>query len=121
MKKYLFAAWGLSLPFFSAVLPPVPVRPGIAGLGVSIFPALPTTEGGLRPHTRHSRASLGEADFNSLSAPPEHPRRVARVARAVLLRHLGLKGAPRSAGHLRGGQAQISNLLLTDLLRKSPG
>ena len=90
-------------------------------LRVLVFPALPATEGGLRPHTRHARASLGQADFDSLAAPPEHPLRLAWVARAVLLRHLGLKGPPLGAGHLRGGQAQIGNLLRTDLLRKSPG
>jgi hypothetical protein len=31
-----------------------------------------------------------------------------------------LKGAPLRAGHLRGSQAQIGNLLSTDRLRNSP-
>ena len=100
------------------------LREGAQGGGrlrVVVFPALPATEGGLRPQTRYARASLGQADFDGLPAPPEQTLGLARVARAVLLCHLGLKGSPLGAGHLRGGQAQISNLLTTDRLRQSPG
>jgi hypothetical protein len=45
---------------------------------------------------------------------------LARIAGAVLLSHLRLKSASLSPAHLRGRQAQISNLLQTDLLNSSP-
>ena len=94
---------------------------GGGSLRLVIFPAFPATEGGLGTQTRHVRASLGQAYFEGFPAPPKQTLSVARVACAVLLRHLRLKGSPFGPGHLRGGQAQIGNLLTTDLLRKSRG
>src|SRR5882762_530164 len=102
----------------------MPLRQGAQGGGrlrLVIFPALPATENRLGPQTRYAGASLGQADCDGLPAPSEQPLRLARVARAVLLRHLCLKSPSLSAGHLRSGQAQISNLLRTDLLSKSRG
>jgi hypothetical protein len=45
---------------------------------------------------------------------------LARIARAVLLYPLRLKGPSLGSAHLRGSQPQISNLLRTDSLSNAP-
>jgi hypothetical protein len=45
---------------------------------------------------------------------------LARIAGAVLLCHLRLKGSSLGTAHLCGSQTQIGDLLQTDLLSNSP-
>src|SRR5262245_46357884 len=81
-----------------------------------VFPAFATTAGRWCTETHAPRASLGETDLHSMTAPPEEGCGQQRVASTIFPGHLSLKGTPFRASHLGGRQAEIGELRRTQRL-----
>src|SRR5689334_23960668 len=94
---------------------------GFGHLWMGVFPAWAATAGGLGPQAHDPRAPLSQAQCDRVTSPTKYTFGLAGVPAAVFHRHLGLKGAPRGAGHLRSSQAYIGNLLWARQRSRSQG
>jgi hypothetical protein len=83
---------------------------GLSHLRMLLFPSFAATQGRLRPATDDPSAFLCQAQGHGLAALPEDGCCLQGRALTLFHRHLGLKGAPRGPGHLRGREADIGNL-----------
>src|SRR5262249_55470152 len=84
---------------------------GLSHLRMGVFPACAATAGGLGTQAHDPRAPLSQAQLDRVTSPTKYTCGLAGVPAAVFHRHLGLKGTPRGAGHLRSSQAYVGNLL----------
>jgi hypothetical protein len=94
---------------------------GLGHVRMGIFPTWAATAGGLGPQAHDPRAPLSQAQCDRVTSPTKDTFGLAGVPTAVFHRHLGLKGAPRGAGHLRSSQAYVGNLLWTGQRSRSQG
>jgi hypothetical protein len=94
---------------------------GLGHLRMGVFPAWAATAGGLGTHAHDSRAPLSQAQFDCMTSPTKYTFGLAGVPAAVCHCHLGFKGAPRGASHLRSSQAYVGNLLWAGQRRRAQG
>jgi len=90
-------------------------------LRLGVFPAWAATAGGLGTQAPDPRTPLSQAQFDRVTSPTKYTFGLAGVPAAVFHRHLGLKSAPRGAGHLRSSHADVGDLLWAGQRSRSLG
>ena len=72
-----------------------------------IFPAFVSTERLVRSPANQPRALFMETHLGRMAIPAKHHLRLARIAPAILARHLGLEGSALLPPHFGRGQLEI--------------